>query len=118
MKVSKKKKIASKIPLILGLISMTIVVIDMLLLPAILNNYPLLIAEITSLIISASSIYLMEKLNNPKISVLGFILSAFILFMFMGNHGYLETLLFVVTSIFTLYIKIIVRKLKEKESNQ
>lgn len=118
VKVSKKKKIASKIPLILGLISMIIIVIDILLLPVMINNYPLLIAEITSLIISASSIYLMEKLNNPKISVLGFILSAFILFMFMGSHGYLETLLFVVTSIFTLYIKIIVRKLKEKESNQ
>lgn len=116
--VSKKKKIASKIPLILGLISLSIVVIDILLLPVMLKNYPLLIAGITALVISSVSIYLMEKLNKPKISVLGFILSAFILFMFMGNHGYLETLLFVVTSIFTLYIKIIVRKLKEKESNQ
>ena len=117
VEVSKKKKIASKIPLILGLISLTIVVMDILLLPVMLNNYPLLIAEITALIICISSIYLMERLNRPKTAVIGFIISAIILSVFMGRYSYLETLLFVVTSIATLYIKIIVNKLKNV-SNQ
>ena len=118
VEVSKKKKIGSKIPLILGLISLSIVVMDILFLPVMLNNYPLLIAEITALIIGALSIYLMERLNKPKISVIGFIISAFILFMFMGSQGYLETLLFIITAVFILYIKLIVNKLKEIESNQ
>lgn len=97
---------------------MIIIVIDILLLPVMINNYPLLIAEITALIIGALSIYLMERLNKPKISVIGFIISAFILFMFMGSQGYLETLLFIITAVFILYIKLIVNKLKEIESNQ
>ncbi|WP_296889205.1 MATE family efflux transporter [uncultured Methanobrevibacter sp.] len=109
-----KNKVMAKIPLIIGLISLTVVIIEILYLPIKLNNIPLLIGGIFSLIIGATSIYLMERLNKPVLSIFGFISAAAILFVFMGKYGYISTLLFVVTAVLILYIKLIVKKLKNK----
>ncbi|WP_296797955.1 MATE family efflux transporter [uncultured Methanobrevibacter sp.] len=111
---NEKNKIIKRIPLIIGLIALSIVVIEILYLPIKLNNFPLLIGGIFSLIIGAFSIYLMERLNKPMLSIFGFISAAVILFIFMGKHGYISTLLFVVTAVLILYIKLIVKKLKNE----
>ena len=111
---NKKNKIIKRIPLIIGLIALSIVVIEILYLPIKLNNFPLLIGGIFSLIIGAFSLYLMERLNKPMLSIFGFISAAVILFIFMGKHGYISTLLFVVTAVLILYIKLIVKKLKNE----
>ena len=111
---NEKNKIIKRIPLIIGLIALSIVVIEILYLPIKLNNFPLLIGGIFSLIIGAFSIYLMERLNKPMLSIFGFISAAVILFIFMGKHGYISTLLFVVTAVLILYIKLILKKLKNE----
>ena len=111
---NEKNKIIKRIPLIIGLIALSIVVIEILYLPIKLNNFPLLIGGIFSLIIGAFSLYLMERLNKPMLSIFGFISAAVILFIFMGKHGYISTLLFVVTAVLILYIKLIVKKLKNE----
>ena len=109
-----KNKVITKIPLIMGLISLAAIVIEILYLPIRLNKIPLFIGGIFALIISAISLYLMERLNKPKISIFGFIASAVILFVFMGKYGYIATLLFIVTAVLILYIKLIVKKLKDE----
>ena len=111
---NEKNKIIKRIPLIIGLIALSIVVIEILYLPIKLNNFPLLIGGIFSLIIGTFSLYLMERLNKPVLSIFGFISAAVILFIFMGKHGYISTLLFVVTAVLIVYIKLIVQKLKDK----
>lgn len=108
-----KNKIMPKIPLCIGLIALSVVVIEILSLPIKLNNFPLFIGAIFSLIIGAVSLYLMEKLNKPLLSIFGFIVSAIILFIFMGKYGYISTLLFIVTAVLILYIKLIMKKLKK-----
>ncbi|WP_407432205.1 hypothetical protein [Methanobrevibacter sp.] len=45
---------------------------------------------------------------------IGFIVSAVILFVFMGKYGNISTLLFIVTAVLIVYIKLIVQKLKDK----
>ena len=110
-----KKKIISKIPSILVLIFMIVVVIEILILPIELNDYPLLFGVLTSLIISITSIYLIEKFNKPTISILGIIVSAIIFFMFMGSYGNAPTLLYVVFETFIIYIAILIKKMNKEK---
>ena len=105
----RKNKILSKIPTVLVLIFMAIVVIEIIILPIELNEYYLLFGVLTSLSISATSIYLIRKLNKPIISIIGIIISTVIFFIFMGSYGYAPTLLFIVMEMFIIYIAVIIK---------
>ena len=104
----------SRIPLIAALISMIVTIIVIALIPIKAHNYHLLMSGILALAIGAVSIYLMERLNKPTLSVIGFISAAVLLFVFMGRNGYLPTLLFIVTGILIFYIKILIHKMKKQ----
>ena len=111
----RKNKIISLIPSILGLILLVTVVIEILMLPIELNDYNLLFGVLTSLVICIASIHLIGKFNKPTISILGFIISAAIFFVFMGSYGYAPTMLFIVMAAFIVGIKIIITNLKKRK---
>ena len=113
--ILKKNSIQTKILMIIALIAMIIIVIEILLTPIEYNDYYTFLCAIASLAICTGSIYLIRKLNRPKIALLGFIILAVMLFTFMGSYGNLSILLFIITQIFIIYIIIILRKLKKKE---
>lgn len=72
----------------------------------------MLVSGAVAFIIGVISIILMEKLNKPALSALGFIMNAVLIFVFMGKHGYMSTLLFIVSGLLVMYIKLIIKKLK------
>ena len=107
-------KVASKLPLILAIIAMIIIALEIISIPIKMHNYRLLIGGIASLIIGAISIYLMEKLNKPRLSLVGFLGVSIVLLVFMGRYGYLPTLLFIVTGILLLYSTKTIKMIKKK----
>ena len=108
-KNSKKYKVISKIPLIFGLVSLIIIMMAIIVK---FNNYNVLISGLIALTVGAVSLDLMERLDKPKISILGFIASGIIIFGFMGEYGYIPTLVFIITAFLILYIKIILNGVK------
>lgn len=110
-KNSNKNSILSKLILIIALISMIVIVVEILLIPVSLNDYPTLICAIIALAICTISVYLLAKLHKPRLSLLGFIVSAVILFSFMHIYGNVSILLFVVAEIIIVFIILILTKL-------
>lgn len=102
----------SKLPLIVALIALGTFLMQIVMLPVRMHNYSILMFGIAAFVIGAASVYLMERLNRPKISVVGFLANAVLVFVFMGEYGYISTVLFIVSGIIILYIRLIVKKLK------
>lgn len=113
-KFTKKNKTIKKILLIIALVAMIIVLTEIVLSPISFNDYVIFIGGITCLAICTFSIYLITRLNRPKISLLGFIISAIILFMFMHSYGNESILLFVVAEILIILIIIALKQLKKE----
>ena len=112
-KSSEENSLLSKIILIVALISMIIVVTEIILSPISFNDYSTFFGGIICLSISTVSIYLIKRLNQPKISLLGFITSSVIIFTFLSSYGNVSILYFIITQIFIIYIIIILRRLKK-----
>ena len=106
---AKKNKTLKKILLNIALIAMIIGVIWIVLSPISVNNYPIFIGGIICLAICTVSIYLITRLNRPIISLLGFIVSAIILFTFMHSYGNESILWFIVAEILIVLITIILK---------
>ena len=113
---SKRNRIIKRILLSIILIAMVTVVIDIIISSIVLNDYSTLFSVISCLGICAASFYLITKLNKPKFSLLGFALSAVIIFVFLSSYGNSYILLFVITLMFIMYIGIIIRKLRNGDS--
>ena len=111
-KDGEEKPLLSKTPLIFAQISLLVAAAYIFYLPLKLEMYSTLISGIAALIGGAISIYLMERLNKPVLSVVGFVLVGIIIYLFLGKNGYLPTLFFIITGILILYIKIIHDKIK------
>ena len=111
---SAKNKIIKKMLLIIALIAMTIVVIYIVLSPILFDEYNLFLGGVACLAICTFSIYLITKLNQPKISLLGFIISSTILFIFMHSYGNESILYFIITEILIILIIITLKKLKKE----
>ena len=92
---------------------MIIVVTEIILSPISFNAYSTFFGGIICLSISTVSIYLIKRLNQPKISLLGFITSSVIIFTFLSSYGNVSILFFIITQIFIIYIIIILRRLKK-----
>ena len=105
-----KNKTLKKILLNIALIAMIIGVIWIVLSPISVNNYPIFIGGIICLAICTVSIYLITRLNRPIISLLGFIVSAIILFTFMHSYGNESILWFILAEIFIVFITIILKR--------
>ncbi len=93
---------------------MLIVVIEIMLSPISWNDYSTFLGGIICLTISTASIYLIKRFNQPKISLIGFIISALIIFTFLRSYGNVSILFFIVAQMFIIYIIIILRKLKKE----
>ena len=104
---SDEEVLISKAPLIFAKITLFIITIYIFYLPLKLEMYSTFITGIVALIGGGISIYLMENLHKPKLSVIGFILVGIIIYLFLGKHGYIPTILCIITGILILYIKII-----------
>ena len=101
----------SRIPLIFALISMVIIVLGILLMPIELHDYSMLASGIASLIGGGICIYLMLRLKKPIVSVIGFTFLSIMLFVFMGENGYMASLLYIITGILLMFIDVIVHEL-------
>ena len=108
-------KLLRRIPLIIALVSIFVLLLEIIFLPIKQQNYSMLASGAIALVIGVISVYLMERLNQPELSAFGFILNAILVFVFMGRHGYMSTILFIVTGILIMYIKIILKKLNENK---
>jgi hypothetical protein len=73
------------------------------------NNYPIFLGGIICLAICTVSIYLITRLNQPTISLLGFFISTAILFTFMHSYGNESILWFIIAEIFIVLITIILK---------
>jgi hypothetical protein len=102
----------SKAALVIAMISMICVVLVIFSIPIRLHNYPVLLSGLAVLVIGGASIYYMVRLKNPKVSFVGFVSSSIIIFVFMGEYGYIPALLFIVTGILLLNIYGILKLLK------
>ena len=106
-------KLPSRVPLICAVIAMAFIVLEIISIPIRIQNYILLASGIFALIISAISIYLMYGFKKPILAIIGFISNAVIIHVFIGHHGHLAALLFIIAGILLLYIHVIVRVLKK-----
>ena len=102
----------SKAALVIAMISMIFVVLVIFSIPIRMHNYPVLLSGLAVLVIGGASIYYMVRLKNPKVSFVGFVSSSIIIFVFMGEYGYIPALLFIVTGILLLNIYGILKLLK------
>ena len=113
----RKKPLIMKLPLFFAQIAMLCTVISIFCIPLKLEMYSTFMSGVIALIVGAISIYLMKKLHRPMLSVIGFISVAIVIFVFMGENGYLPTIFFVITGVLILYIKLVHKKLKKYYQN-
>ena len=106
---AKENRVMKKILLNVALIAMTIAVIWIVLSPISVNNYPIFLGGIICLAICTVSIYLITRLKQPTISLLGFFISTAILFIFMHSYGNESILWFIIVEIFIVLITIILK---------
>ena len=102
-----KYKALKKILANIALIVMTIGVIYIVLSPISFNNYPIFLTGIASLVVCTISIYLITKLNKPILSLLGFMITTAVLFIFMHSYGNESILWFVIAEILIVLIIIL-----------
>ena len=106
-------KLPSRTSLVCALIAMGFVVLEIISIPFRIQNYVLLSTGIIALILGAVSIYLMNNSKRPLLAVAGFISTAFIILVFMGYHGHVAALFFIISGCLLLYIKVIIKALKK-----
>ena len=102
-----KKETIKKILLVFTAI---IIVIAIVLSLISFNDYSTFISGMICLAISTFSIYLTTKLNQPKASLLGFIISTAILFTIMYRYGISSLLLLIIIAIFFTNLIITIKK--------
>ena len=108
--------IVSRLPAIFAVVTMVILIIEIVKIPIRQNNYPILLSGMIALIGGSVALYLMEKSNKPKVALAGFVAFAILIFVFMGRHGYLSTILCIITAVMIFYIKLIVNRAKERRN--
>ena len=103
----------SKTSLLCALIAMAIILLKIISIPVGTHNYALFASGVIALILGAISIHLMKDLERPVFAVAGFIACSVIILIFMGHHGHLAALFFILAGSLFLYIDIIIRVLKK-----
>lgn len=106
-------KLPSRTSLVCALIAMGFVVLEIISIPFRIQNYVLLSTGIIALILGVVSIYLMNNSKRPLLAVAGFISTAFIILVFMGYHGHVAALFFIISGCLLLYIQVIIKALKK-----
>ena len=112
-----EEPLLSKIPLIFAQLSLLITTVYIFYLPLKMEMYLVFASGIIALIGGGISVYMMKRLHKPKLSVIGFILVAIILYIFLGENGYIPTIFFIITGIMILYVKIIHKRVKSYYKN-
>ena len=114
------KKILKNIPIAIALISLGYGVLKMFSLLIQTRDHTLMITILVIFILGMISIYLMERLDKPKLCLLGFTSLAVITFIFMNKHDYTITILFVTTALMAFFIKILFKDIihEVEEDNQ
>jgi len=101
---TEKNKMLKKILLNIALIVMIISVICILLSHISINDYPIFLSGTACLVICTLSIFLITKLNQPIVSLLGFMNSTAVLFIFMHSYGDESILWFIIAEILIVTI--------------
>lgn len=108
-----KNKTLKKILSYAALVVMTISVIAIVLSPISINDYPIFLSGVGCLVFCTISIYLITKLNRPVVSLLGFIITTAVLFVFMHNYGNESILWFIIAEILIVLIVILLNWMRE-----
>ncbi|WP_407376325.1 MATE family efflux transporter, partial [Methanobrevibacter sp.] len=108
-----KNKALKKILSYVALAVMTIGVIAIVLSPISINDYPIFLSGVGCLIFCTISIYLITKLNRPVVSLLGFMITTAVLFVFMHYYGNESILWFIIAEILIVLIIILMNRMWE-----
>ena len=115
---SYKKIILKNIPIALALISLGYTVLSMFLLLLETRNNTFIMSILFIFVLGMISTYLMERLDKPKLCLLGFISLVVLTFIFINKYDYTTTILFATTSLSIFFIKIlfkdIIHEVEEK----
>ena len=110
-----KNKTLKKILSYAALMVMTISVIAIVLSPISINDYPIFLSGVGCLVFCTISIYLITKLNRPVVSLLGFMITTAVLFVFMHNYGNESILWFIIAEILIVLIVILLSRMWENK---
>ena len=110
-----KNKTLKKILSYAALVVMTISVIAIVLSPISINDYPIFLSGVGCLVFCTISIYLITKLNRPVVSILGFMITTAVLFVFMHNYGNESILWFIIAEILIVLIVILLSRMWENK---
>ena len=105
-------KISSKIPSIIALIALESIVLGIAYILIKYQSHELLLSGLIAFVIGTLSYYLMERLNKPVLSVIGFLVNAVLIFFLLGNNGYMATILLIIVGAILLYMKLIYKRIK------
>ena len=103
----------SRTSLICALIAMAFIVLEIMSIPFRIQNYTIFASGILALILAAFCIYLMINSKRPLLAIAGFIANSLIILVFMGHHGYVAALFFIIAGSLLLYIHVIIKALKK-----
>ena len=107
-----KQKTHSKIPSILAFIALELIFLGIVYVLIKYQSNKMLLYGLIAFIVGTISFYLMERLNKPKLSIVGFIINAVLIFVLMGFNGYMVTILLILVGVLILYKKLLIKKLK------
>ncbi|AMD16995.1 hypothetical protein TL18_02525 [Methanobrevibacter sp. YE315] len=105
-------KISSKIPSIIALIALESIVLGIAYILIKYQSHELLLSGLIAFVIGTISYYLMERLNKPILSVIGFLVNAVLIFFLLGNNGYMATILLIIVGAILLYMKLIFKRIE------
>ena len=100
-----KTEFVTKLPLILAIIGIIVSIAEGLGTPMLMGFDDIMMAMAVGVIGGLLGIFLMEKLDEPLIAAVEFILTGALIYMFIARFGEISAVLFIVAAILTLYFK-------------
>ena len=105
VETNNKNEFINKLPLILAIISIILAIFEGLGTPMLMGWNYILLAMGVGIVGGLIGIFLMEKLNEPLIAAVEFIVIGAMIFKCIGRFGEISAVLFIITAIVTLYLK-------------
>jgi hypothetical protein len=100
-----KKEFVTKLPLILAIIGIIVSIAEGLGTPMLMGWDNIMMAMAIGIIGGLLGIFIMEKLDEPLIGAVEFIVTGALIYMFIARFGEISAVLFIIAAILALYLK-------------
>lgn len=100
-----KNEFLKKLPIILAIISILVSLAEGFSTPVLMGWDSIMFSIFMGVIGGIIGLILVEKINEPLIGSIEYIVTGVIIYMFIGRFGEFSVILFIITAIITLYIK-------------